>query len=89
MVEAMESTEDALERLLPTVSAQAHLLTVLSPTEGLRAFVWIFVLHEETALADAMAVDYEEMAALMARYPDHVAPELQHAWQAGALLLKP
>lgn len=89
MVTALESAADAIQRLLPsTALEEPHLLTILPPTTRLRAFVWVFVVHEETTLADAMAVDHEEMAALMERYPDHVAPELRHAWEAGALLLK-
>jgi hypothetical protein len=39
-------------------------------------------------VADAVAVDHEEMTALVERYPDQVAPELKHAWEARALLLK-
>ncbi|MEJ5242550.1 MAG: hypothetical protein WHT64_03195 [Desulfomicrobiaceae bacterium] len=88
MVGAMEGAEDAVERLLHAPDAPIHLLTILPPTARLRAFLWVFVVHEETTVADAMAVDHEEMTALVDRYPDQVALELKHAWEARALLLK-
>jgi hypothetical protein len=88
MVKAMEGAEEAVERLLHATDAPIHLLTILPPSASLRAFVWVFVVHAEAAVADAVAVDHEEMTALVERYPDQVAPELKHAWEAGALLLK-
>jgi hypothetical protein len=89
MVKAMEGAEEAVERLLPPTEAmRIHLLTILPPSARLRAFVWVFVVHGEATVADAVAVDHEEMTALVERYPDQVAPELKHAWEARALLLK-
>lgn len=87
-VGALESADEALARLLPPELAQAEheLVIIAPPTARLRAFVWVFTVRA-TPPSSATAMDLDELAALVARYPDQVAPELIHAWEAGVLRL--
>jgi len=84
-----EAAEDAALRLCaPGVQPSTmHHLTVLPPTPDFQAFLWIFVSQEKIIPPSWMAVDAEELAALLSRYPDQLAPEISRAWHAGALWL--